>query len=30
MGMGEGAATGLREPKQEGSVWGELLEIAMG
>jgi glycosyltransferase involved in cell wall biosynthesis len=30
MGMGEGPIPGKHEDRQEGSVWGELLEIAMG
>jgi len=30
MGMGEGSTACAHEPRQEGSVWGELLEIAMG
>jgi len=30
MGMGEGSAPCAHEPRQEGSVWSELLEIAMG
>jgi len=28
--MGEGPIPGKHEDRQEGSVWGELLEIAMG
>jgi glycosyltransferase involved in cell wall biosynthesis len=30
MGMGEGSVPGVPGTRQEGSVWGELLEIAMG